>query len=168
MATEYAPGMPHPADTAVSPLERRIMLLERHVSALRQNSRVRRGLDASAGGSSWQNVTITTTVTIFASTTFERPSWATEALSTAILGVQMTNNSGADQNLIAACEIADTSQQQLEATIIDGDTGAFTVPHSLNLTGLTGDVVIRGAAVVSSGTNVLNQGKLVANVIWLP
>jgi hypothetical protein len=159
--------MPHPADTGVSRTERRIMALERHVSALRQNSRLRRSLDVAVEHDSWLNETLTTTLTDFASVTLERPEWATRALVTATLGLQVSNFSGGGVNMLGAVEI-DGTGLSLETTVADGATDAFSVPMFWNLDGLSGDITVFGRAQVNSGTNNTNLGSLGAQAIWLP
>jgi hypothetical protein len=167
MATEGAPGMPHPADTGVSRTERRIMLLERHVSALRQNSRLRRSLDVAVGDDTWTNETLTTTLTTFATVTLTRPEWATRALVMAINSVQLSNSSGGAQNVIAHVGIGGAVQQR-EMTVANGTTVSVSAPRTWDLTDLTDDVTINGSAAVNSGTNAANAGHLIAQALWLP
>jgi hypothetical protein len=160
--------MPHPADTGVSRTERRIMLLERHVSALRQNSRLRRSLDIEVEYATWLNEAFTTTPTTFATVTLTRPEWAARALVTATLGLQMSNTSGGGQNAIGQVEIPGEPIAQLEMTVADATTDAFSVPMAWNLTGLTDNVTVRGNAKVSVGTNAGNYAHLVVQAVWQP
>jgi hypothetical protein len=168
MAVEGAPGMPHPADPSVSQTERRLMLLERHVSALRQNSKLRRSLDVAVEHDSWLNETITTTLTDFATATLARPEWATRALIVATLGLQMSNSSGSGVNVFGSIEILGVDTATLEVTVADGTTDAFSVHKAWDLPELTDDITVNAAASVNVGTNVSNYGQLTALVIWLP
>jgi hypothetical protein len=138
--------------------------VERRLEGLERPART---LDVAVGYDTWQDETITTTYATLASVTLVRPDWATSALVTASLGLQVSNSSGGGQNVDGNVDIVGSGGAELEMTIADGTTNAFAVPMSWNLTGLTGDVTIRGQSRVSTGTNASNYGSLVGHAVWL-
>jgi hypothetical protein len=137
------------------------------VRRLEALERPARTLDVAVDHDTWLDETITTTLTTFATVTLTRPDWASRALVTASLGLQVSNNTGSQFNALGAVDISGLGGASLEMTIPSGTTDAVSVPMSWNLTDLTGDITIRGQAQVNTGSSTGNYGSLAAQAVWL-